>query len=127
MTLPFPKPAAFSTLIVSVTLLFTLPVGCTFSGKSKAQICSDPAPLKGAQSDSSSSYVVVYESSRDWTKEEIENATEELSEKHSFEAEHIYSRAIQGFAADLSSEALDGVRCEASVEYVSHDDIGELE
>ena len=65
--------------------------------------------------------MVVYESDREWTEEEVQSTTNELASKHTFEVRDTYSYALQGFSVNqLSTEALDGLRCESVVEYLSY-------
>jgi len=111
-------------LVVPITVslaLFVLSLaGCSSSVENNLP-CSDPAPLEGSPSDEVEGFMVVYESDREWTEEEVETTTNELATKHTFEIRDTYSYALQGFSVnDLSTEALDGLRCEQVVKFVEY-------
>jgi len=108
-------------VIPIVATLFFLPfAGCSSSVENDLP-CSDPAPLEGSPSDEVEGFIVVYESDREWTEEEVESTSNEIASKHTFEIRDTYSYALQGFSVnDLSTEALDGLRCEPVVDHISY-------
>ncbi len=114
-------------VIPIVATLFFLPfVGCSTSVENDLP-CSNPAPLEGSPSEEIEGFIVAYQSDREWTEEEVESVTNELAMKHTFDVEHTYSYALPGFSVNsLSTEALDGLRCEPMVEYVEYKVQGEI-
>lgn len=113
-------------VIPIVATLFFLPfVGCS-TGVENDLPCSDPAPLEGSPSSEAEGFIVVYQNDRTWTEEEVESVTNELAMKYTFDVEHTYN-ALKGFSVNsLSTEGLDGLRCEPVVRYVEYDMQGEL-
>lgn len=80
--------------------------------------CLHPAPLDGRFDPRAPGYVVMY---RDGTDAAAE--TWRLALRHRFRPGHVYT-VLLGFSADLSVQALAGVRCEDSVRLVSHNGVG---
>jgi hypothetical protein len=79
-------------------------------------VSTERAPLHGRASAGASGYIVVY---RDGTDPDA--ATDELAAAHGFTPKHVFRNALLGFAAELSDDALDGVRRHPAVKYVEHD------
>lgn len=77
-----------------------------------------PAPLHGTAGPGTDGYIVVFV---DGTAPDA--VVEALAAEHGFAPKHVFRNALQGFAADLSPEALDAVRRHAAVKYVEHDGV----
>ena len=82
-------------------------------------ICSNPAPLHEGEDAIPNQYIVVYKDN----VADAETLTTRLAKKHHFAPKHIYTHALKGFAAELSAEALAGLRCESAIDYVSPDQL----
>lgn len=78
------------------------------------RLCANPAPLRGQANPRAPGYIVVYQ---DGTP--ASETTEQLARKYGFAPRHVYT-VFPGFAADLTTDALAGVRCESVVRYVEH-------
>ncbi len=76
--------------------------------------------VKGTFNPSAPGFIVSYQSGVDPIA-----TTAELSAKYAFSARHVYT-ALPGFAAELSSAALAGVRCESVVASISYDGIATI-
>jgi len=95
-------------------------VGCS-TGVENDLPCSDPAPLEGSPNDEAEGVFVIYQGDREWSEDEIETTTNELASKYGFDVRSTYRYVLQGFSVNSpSTEALDGLRCESVVEYVSY-------
>ncbi len=81
--------------------------------------CTSPAPLLGkADLRIPDSYIVAFHSGTDALA-----TTTALEQKYGFASRHVYSVAIQGFAATLSPEVVAGIRCEPAVDLVEYDGV----
>jgi hypothetical protein len=78
--------------------------------------CDDPAPLLGEPESEpvSPAYIVGYHEGVDAVAE-----TQRLSAAYGFEPESVF-QVSPGFAADLDPVQLAQVRCESTVDHVSH-------
>jgi hypothetical protein len=81
-----------------------------------APACADPAPLGGEPDARAPGFIVVFEDNVEARPE-----TNRLAEVYGFTPRYIYEFALQGFAADLTPDVVAAVRCEATVQSVSHD------
>jgi hypothetical protein len=72
--------------------------------------------LLGREDPAAPGVIVVYGEGVDVIAE-----TNRLAIKYAFTPAYVYTAALHGFAAALTSEAVAGVRCEPSVAYVEHD------
>jgi hypothetical protein len=118
-------PLLVGLLVVAVTAGCSDLLSDNASAEKSAQkqtlaqgLCDSPASLKGDPADSPAPYIVVfhYKDGRD-----VEALVSDLASELDFEPEHVYTAALQGFAADLALEALAGVRCAPPVDYVERD------
>jgi hypothetical protein len=75
-----------------------------------------PAPLHGVADPGTPSYIVVFV---DGTAPDA--VVDALAAEHGFTPKHVFRNALQGFAAELTAEALDAVRRHPAVKYVEHD------
>jgi hypothetical protein len=81
--------------------------------------CPNAAPVLNQPAPSlANRYIVVY---RDGTDSRA--TTARLAQKHGFTPRFVYEHALLGFAAELSADALAGVRCEPEVKYVDGDQV----
>ncbi len=78
--------------------------------------CVLPAPLLGQADSAVPGYIVVFRAGVDPVAE-----TARLGARYGFTPTHVYTAALLGFSADLTSTSVAGVRCEPSVSYVEHD------
>lgn len=76
---------------------------------------NDCVDVKGEFNPAAPAFIVDYQSGVDPVA-----TTARLEKKYSFSARHVYT-ALPGFAAELSTSALSGVRCEAVVAAIEHD------
>ena len=67
------------------------------------------------------SYIVVY--NNDVEDDELEVEMEDLEKKHGSVFDHVYSKAIKGFSARLSPDALAALRKNPKVAYVEKDQV----
>jgi hypothetical protein len=74
--------------------------------------------LLGEENLAAPGYVVVFRTDVDAVAE-----TARLAARYGFTATHIYTAALSGFSADLTSATVAAVRCEPSVSYVEHDGV----
>ena len=86
--------------------------------------CSDPAPLHEGEDVIPNEYIVVFEYDR---VADAEALTARLAETYDFTPMSVYTHAIKGFAAELSPEALAGLRCEPLVDFVEPNQRGGIE
>jgi hypothetical protein len=75
-----------------------------------------PAPLHGVPDPDTPSYIVVFV---DGTAPDP--VVDALAAEHGFAPKHVFRNALQGFAAELTAEALEAVRRHPAVKYVEHD------
>lgn len=80
--------------------------------------CPDPAPVRGMYDPRAPGYIVVFHDSVDASVE-----TARLAETYGFTPRHVYESALRGFSAVLSPEAVAGVRCQATVDYLEYNGI----
>ena len=78
--------------------------------------CDHPAPLNGTYDAAAPGFIVQYHGGVDAVAE-----TKILAAKYNFTPTFVWTSALQGFAAQMSTQAVAGVRCEASVLEVEHD------
>jgi hypothetical protein len=79
--------------------------------------CAHPAPvLREPDAALPNRWVVVYHDTID-----SRATTAVLAQRHGFTPRFVYEHALRGFSADLSAEALSGVRCENAVRYAAGD------
>ncbi len=87
-------------------------------------LTSDPLPtcldVKGNFDSGAPGFIVSYQSGVDPIA-----TTRQLETKYGFAATHVYT-ALPGFSAQLTTEALVGVSCEASVASISRDGVARL-
>lgn len=81
--------------------------------------CTNAAPVLSQPAPSlANHYIVVYRDSTD-----SRATTARLAQKHGFTPRFVYEHALLGFSAELSADALAGVRCEPEVKYVEGDQV----
>ena len=107
-----PMSRAVSVLILG--LMTVSGAGCRGS-TAPLDACVD---VKGDFNPAAPGFIVSYQSGVDPVA-----TTAQLETKYAFSANHVYT-ALPGFAAQLSSAALSGIRCERVVAAISHDGIG---
>lgn len=78
--------------------------------------CSSPAPLSGTAHPEAPGYIETF---RDGNP--ARPTTERLAARYGFTPRYIYEHALLGFSAELSAQALAGVRCEEVGQSVEHD------
>jgi hypothetical protein len=105
---------------VLVSSLLFLSLSCQNSTGLGTQLsCLQPAPLFGQANPAAPGYIVVFRSAVDPVAE-----TARLAARYGFTPTHVYTAALLGFSADLTSPTVARVRCEPSVSYVEHDGVG---
>lgn len=77
--------------------------------------CLRPAPLLGSYDPAAPGFIVVYRNGVDAVAE-----TKVLAAKYQFTPTSVWTAALQGFAAEMSPQAVAAVRCEPSVLDVEH-------
>ncbi|HEY0023930.1 MAG TPA: protease inhibitor I9 family protein [Longimicrobium sp.] len=81
--------------------------------------CSNAAPVLSQPDPSLANlYIVVYREGTD-----SRATTARLAQTHGFTPRFVYEHALLGFSAELSADALAGVRCEPEVKYVEGDKV----
>lgn len=81
--------------------------------------CTNPAPLQGTPSPRRESrYIVLFRSGVEPTAE-----VARLARAYGFTPTHVYLFASGGFAAELTPNAVAGLRCEGSVRVVEYDQV----
>ena len=77
--------------------------------------CAHPAPLLGHYDAAAPGFIVEYRNGIDAVAE-----TKILAAKYHFTPTSVWTSALEGFAAEMSTQAVAGVRCEATVLEVEH-------
>ncbi|HXT69407.1 MAG TPA: protease inhibitor I9 family protein [Vicinamibacterales bacterium] len=77
--------------------------------------CASPAPLQGYLDPRAPGYVVAFN-----TGTNVDDAVAALAARYRFTPTHIYRSVLFGFAAQLSAETVEALRCEPVVRYVAY-------
>lgn len=96
-------------------------VACRDASAPESPPCAQPAPLLGTYDPAAPSVIVQYRSGVDAAAE-----TARLAAKYRFTPTYVYTSAIQGFSAQVSSSTVANLRCEATVAAVEHDSVARL-
>jgi hypothetical protein len=99
-----------------ITAIVTLVLACA----GRPQPGAECVAVNNADSPNRS-FIVVYKTGVDPVA-----TTARLAKKHSFTPRTIYTRAVNGFVADFSPQALAGIRCEPEVKFINHDTPGSI-
>jgi len=99
-------------LVLVAALAWSLVACASPSGPS----CADPAPLTGTFDPRVPDYFVVFHDGVDSAAE-----TARLEQAYGFTASRVLTGALNGFTANLNDDLRDSLRCEPTVQYVSHD------
>lgn len=76
--------------------------------------CASPAPvLREPDPELANQWIVQYHDGTD-----AQATTARLAREHGFAPRFVYEHAIRGFSAELTPQALAGVRCASEVKYV---------
>ena len=77
--------------------------------------CASPAPVeREPDPELANQWIVVYHTGTD-----AQATTARLAREHGFVPRFVYEHALQGFSAELTPQALAGVRCASEVKYVA--------
>ena len=98
--------------------LLAITAGCQAVSDPVWERCAQPAPLLGRYEPAAPGFIVEYRDGVDAVAE-----TGRLASKYDFTPTHVYTAALHGFAATLTSDVVAGLRCEESVAYVEHDGV----
>jgi hypothetical protein len=77
--------------------------------------CASPAPLQGYFDPRAPGYIVTFDAGTD-----VDRALAALQARYDFRPAYVYRSALLGFSALLSADAVEGIRCESVVKYVSY-------
>jgi hypothetical protein len=110
--------------VFMVRVLSVLALGLITVAGAGCKRTTDPlngcVEVKGDFNPAAPAFIVSYQSGVDPVA-----TTARLERKYEFSARHVYT-ALPGFAAELSTSALAGVRCEAVVASIEHDGIARI-
>lgn len=110
------RAARFWTSCVTGSLVVLAVAGCSNVNAPYANSCSTPAPLLGSFDPKAPDYIVRFHDNVSAVPE-----TDRLASLYRFVPSHVYTNALSGFSAPLSSDVLASVRCETSVADVEYD------
>lgn len=105
-----------ASLMVSITALVT--VGCS-SDAQEGPFCDMPAPLHGQFDPDAPGYIVTFNQGVN-----IGEEVERLSAEYPIEVHAVYERVLRGFAASMSDETMQQLRCERSIAAVEYNASG---
>ena len=80
--------------------------------------CTTPLPIYGTYDPRAPQYLVLFHDYVDAVAE-----ANRLAALYGFTLRSVWQFALKGFSASLTEEMLEGIRCEASVRYIQHDQV----
>lgn len=105
-----------ASLLVSLTALVM--VGCD-SDVQGAASCDMPAPLSGQFDPQAPGFIITFHEGVNVTEE-----VERLSAEYPMEVTGVYELVLRGFAAFMSEETMQQIRCEVSIARVEYNASG---